>query len=97
MKSKVITCSIIIHQPIHFKFIKILGTITEVCEELEEYPQMQIMVFRKKDSGPSSRHHAMLVVSRYKLICMRRSSPKVQNHLFIFIYSIIYSYQFSRA
>ena len=62
---------------------KLKGTITEVCEELGEYAQMQTMVFRKKDSGPSSRHHAMLVISRYKLICMRRSSPKVIIFLFL--------------
>lgn len=35
------------------------------------------MVFRKKDSGPSNRHHAILIVSRYKIITLRRSSPKV--------------------
>mmetsp|Transcript_1510 Transcript_1510/g.1926 ORF Transcript_1510/g.1926 Transcript_1510/m.1926 type:complete len:785 (-) Transcript_1510:29-2383(-) len=34
------------------------------------------MVFRKKDSGPSSRHHAMLIVSRYQIITLKRSSPK---------------------
>lgn len=35
------------------------------------------MVFRKKDSGPSNRHHALLIVSRYKIITLKRSSPKV--------------------
>jgi len=49
----------------------------EVCQDLGEYPQLQTMVFRKKDSGPSNRHHAILVISRYQIICLRRSAPKV--------------------
>jgi hypothetical protein len=53
------------------------GLCDEICEELGETSVMRTLVLRKASGALTSRHHAIAIVTRYRILWVKRSSKGV--------------------